>query len=309
MPGANGPPPSGMVPGARTKEQIMSASQRSDVYARVTQAIVDAIEAGTATWRMPWHHSGADVTRPTNVASGKPYRGINTVSLWAAAYGSGYTSGVWGTYRQWQALGAQVRKGEHSSLGILWKEFRAKDDDAGDDDDHRRLFAKAFSLFNADQVDGYAPEPGPDLPESERLAAAEAFIAALGIDTVYGSASAYYHIAEDRIHMPDFSAFHDAHGFYATHIHEAAHASGAAHRLDRDFSAKWTRHALAMEEATAELTASFLLADLGIAHEPRPDHAAYIASWLQLLKDEPRAIFTAASKAQAAADWMHTRQP
>lgn len=155
----------------------------------------------------------------------------------------------------------------------------------------------------------YAPEPGPVLPESERLAAAEAFIAALGIDTVYGSASAYYHIAEDRIHLPDFSAFHDAHGFYATHIHEAAHASGAVHRLDRDFSAKWTRHALAMEEATAELTASFLLADLGIAHEPRPDHAAYIASWLQLLKDEPWAIFTAASKAQAAADWMHARQP
>src|SRR3546814_2526833 len=94
--------------------------------------------------------------------------------------------------------------------------------------------------------------------------------------------------------MPDFSTFHDAHGFYATHIHEAAHASGSAHRLDRDFSARWTKYALAMEEATAELTASFLLADLGIAHEPRPDHAAYIASWLQLLKDEPRAIFTAA---------------
>ncbi|EQB18775.1 ArdC-like ssDNA-binding domain-containing protein [Sphingobium lactosutens] len=123
----------------------MSASPRSDVYARVTQAIVDAIEAGTGTWRMPWHHFGADVTRPTNVASGKPYRGINTISLWAAAYGSGYASGVWGTYRQWQALGAQVRKGEHASLGVLWKEFRAKGDDAGGDDDHRRLFAKAFS--------------------------------------------------------------------------------------------------------------------------------------------------------------------
>lgn len=107
----------------------MSASPRVDVYARITQAIVNAIEAGTGTWRMPWHHSGADVTRPTNVASGKPYRGINTVSLWAAAYGSGYASGVWGTYRQWQALGAQVRKGEHASLGVLWKEFRAKGDD------------------------------------------------------------------------------------------------------------------------------------------------------------------------------------
>jgi antirestriction protein ArdC len=289
----------------------MSSSARSVVYARVTQAIVAAIDAGAVTWRMPWHHSGADVSCPTNVASGKPYRGINTVSLWAAAYGSGYASGVWGTYRQWQALGAQVRKGEHASIGVLWKEVRAKGDKGSDDEDgdHRRLFARVFGQFNADQVDGYAPEPGPVLPESERLAAAERFIAALGIDTLYGASSAYYHIGEDRIHMPDFSAFHEAHGFYATHIHEAAHASGAAHRLDRDFSDRWTRHALAMEEATAELTASFLLADLGIAHEPRPDHAAYIASWLQLLKDEPRAIFTAASKAQAAADWMHARQP
>lgn len=289
----------------------MSPSVRSDVYARVTDAIIAAIEAGPGTWRMPWHHNGADVTRPANVASGKPYRGINTVSLWAAAYASGYASGVWGTYRQWQALGAQVRKGEEASLGILWKEVcrRDEDDRDGDDGDHPRLFARAFSLFNADQVDGYAPEPGPVLPERDRLTTVERFIAALGIDTVYGASSAYYHIAEDRIHMPDFSAFHDAHGFYATHIHECAHASGAAHRLDREFGARWTRHALAMEEATAELTASFLLADLGIAHEPRPDHAAYIASWLQLLKDEPRAIFTAASKAQAAADWMHAQQP
>ena len=82
-----------------------------------------------------------------------------------------------------------------------------------------------------------------------------------------------------------------------------------AERLDRDFSARWTKDALAMEEATAELTASFLLADLGIAHDPRPDHAAYIASWLQVLKNDSRAIFTAASKAQAAADWMHAQQP
>jgi antirestriction protein ArdC len=212
---------------------------------------------------------------------------------------------------QWQALGAQVRQGEHASLGVLWKELPAKDDDAcnNDDHDHRRLFAKAFSLFNADHVDGYVPEPQPILPESERLVAVEAFIAALGINTVYGAPSTYYDIAQDRIYMPGFSTFHNAHGFYATQLHEAAHASGAAYRLDRDFGARWTRHALAMEEATAELTASFLLADLGIAHEPRADHAAYIASWLQLLKDEPRAIFTAASKAQAAADWMHAQHP
>ena len=289
----------------------MPTQVRADVYTRVTEAILAAIEAGTGNWRMPWHHSGADVTRPTNIASGKPYRGINTVSLWAAAYGGGYASGVWGTYRQWQDRGAQVRKGEQASLGVLWKEISRRDDEQDDEDGGkgRRLFARAFSLFNADQVDGYAPEPGPVLPESERLAAAEAFIAALGIDTVYGSSSAYYHLGEDRIYMPHFATFRSAHGFYGTHIHECAHASGAAHRLDRDFSARWTKDALAMAEATAELTASFLLADLGIAHDPRPDHAAYIASWLQVLKNDSRAIFTAASKAQAAADWMHAQQP
>src|SRR3546814_18787076 len=112
----------------------MSAPPRSGVYARVIDAIVDAIEAGTGTWRMPWHHSGADVTRPTNAASGTPYRGINTVSLWAAASGSGYASGVWGTYRPWQALGAQVRKGEPARLAVLWTALRPRGAEGSDQD-------------------------------------------------------------------------------------------------------------------------------------------------------------------------------
>ena len=109
--------------------------------------------------------------------------------------------------------------------------------------------------------------------------------------------------------MPAFSAFHDAHGFYATHLYECALATGAKHRLDRDLTGKWSKNALAMEEMTAELTASFLLADLEIANQPRADHAACVAPWLRIVNEEPRAIFTAAGKAQAAADWMHTRQP
>lgn len=289
----------------------MPRSSRPDVYARVTDAIVAAIESGPGIWRMPWHHSGSDVTRPVNVASGRAYRGINTVSLWASAYLRSFSSGVWGTFNQWQALGAQVRKGEKASPGVLWKEIHSRREDGTDEagDDQPHSFARGFSLFNADQVDNYVqPQPESVLPDSERLSAAETFIASLGIDTVFGSASAYYRIDEDRIHMPAFSAFHEAHGFYATHIHECAHATGAKHRLDRGFTGKWMGQALAMEEMTAELTASFVLADLGIAHEPRRDHAAYIASWLRLLKDEPRAIFTAASKAQAAADWMHAQQ-
>lgn len=291
----------------------MSATARVDVYRRVTDEIIAAIEAGPDRFRMPWHHDGAAITRPVNLASGKPYRGINTISLWAAAQAHGYVSGIWGTYSQWLAKGAHVRKGEHASLAVLWKDIRrdgdAANDEAQEENDRPRVFARAFNIFNLQQVDGYAPEPRPVLPESERLAHAEAFIAALGIETTFGAEAAYYHIGLDRIFMPDFAAFTDAHGFYATHLHEAAHGSGAKHRLDRDFTDKWTRDATAMEEMTAELTASFVLADLGIAHHPREDHAAYIASWLNVLKDEPRAIFTAASKAQQAADWMHAQQP
>lgn len=108
--------------------------------------------------------------------------------------------------------------------------------------------------------------------------------------------------------MPAFERFHDPVGYYGTLLHEAAHASGAKHRLDRDFSKRFSRETLAMEEMTAELTAAMVLASLGIAHHPRPDHAAYVASWLRALKDDPRAVFTAASKAQAAADWMHAQQ-
>lgn len=288
-------------------------SAHHDVYRRVTDEIVAAIEAGPGQFRMPWHHDGAAVGRPVNVASGRAYRGTNTVSLWAVAQAKGYTSGVWGTYRQWLAEGAQVRKGEHASLAVLWKDLRRGDDAVGDEDqeDHGRprVFARGFAVFNERQVDGYVHAERAILPESERLAHAEAFIAALGIAVEFGGDAAYYHVGLDRIFMPEFSAFDDAHGFYATHLHEAAHAVGAPQRLDRDFTARWTRYATAMEEMVAELTASFLLADLGIAHHPRADHAAYVASWLRVLKDEPRAIFTAAGKAQQAADWMHARQP
>ena len=164
-------------------------------------------------------------------------------------------------------------------------------------------------MFNIAQVDGYEPKPVAPLPETERFTHADAFIGALTIPVTFGVYDAHYRIDLDHIFMPPFEAFHDAAGFYGTILHEAGHATGAKHRLDRNFNERFGRDARAIEEATAELTASFVLADLGIAHHPRPDHAAYVASWLRVLKDDPRAIFTAASKAQAAADWMHAQQP
>lgn len=293
--------------------QQSSTSDRIDAYTRVTSEIIAAIEAGAGTWRMPWHHDGTAITRPTNLVSGKRYRGINVLALWVAANSAGYVEGLWGTYRQWQAVGAQVRKSERATAVVLWKEMKRKasnDEDGEEDgDDRPRLFARTFSVFNRAQVDGYEPRARSQLAEEARSVEADQFFAALQIPMVTGAYDAHYRIDEDRIYMPPFGSFQDSAAYAGTLFHESGHATGAKHRLDRDFGARFVSRARAMEEAVAELTASYILADLGIAHHPRPDHAAYIASWLELLKDDPRAIFTASSKAQQAADWMHARQP
>ena len=284
--------------------------QRADVYSRVTAEIIAAIEQGAGKWRAPWFHNGSSIARPTNVSSGKRYRGINTLALWAAGFAAGYGDGLWGTYKQWQDAGAQVREGEHSTTVVLWREIRAsrqadKDDD---DDDHRRMFARAFSVFNVAQVDGYERSATHVLPEAERLAHAEAFIANLGVKTEFGGSEAYYRPSADTVFMPPFTSFRDAASFYGVWLHETGHASGAKHRLDRDLSGRFGSAAYAAEECCVEILSGLVLADLGVAHHPRPDHAAYVASWLKVLKDDPKAIFTAASKAQQAADWMHAQQ-
>lgn len=288
----------------------MSSSQRASIYERITADILAAIERGTDTWRMPWHHDGSPATRPVNVATGIPYRGLNILALWAAAEHAGYAQGLWGTYRCWAKLGAQVRKGERATFAVFWKRTDGADTDDEDETSHRpRMFARGFSLFNIAQVDNYSAPETPRLPESERIAHAEAFIAALKVPVVTGGDMAYYQPSTDTVHLPPFERFKDAVSHISVSTHEHAHASGAPHRLNRDLTGRFGSFAYAMEEACAEWTASFILADLGIAHEPRADHAAYIASWMEVLESDPRAIFTAASKAQQAADWMHSMQP
>jgi antirestriction protein ArdC len=289
------------------------AEQRADVYARITGEIVAAIEAGAGKWKMPWHHDGSATSRPINLASKKPYRGINVLALWAVTERFGYTKGLWGTYRQWQADGAQVRKGERGSVVVLWKQFGANDADARTpDEEHgsrRLIFARAFTVFNVEQVDGYVPTPAPQLDDETRFAAADAFVANLGIPCEYGGDVACYNVATDTVHMPHFAQFKDAASHAGTLIHEHGHGTGARHRLNRDLSGSFGSASYAAEEICVEILSGFILADLGIAHHPRPDHAAYVASWLKKLKSDPRAIFAAASKAQTAADWMHAQQP
>lgn len=288
----------------------MSSSQRASIYERINADILAAIKRGADKWRMPWHHDGSLAARPVNAATGVAYRGLNILTLWAAAEEAGYTDGLWGTYRCWAKLGGQVRKGERATLAVFWKRSDGEDSDDDEASARRpRMFARGFSLFNISQVDGYVAPETPRLPESERIIHADAFIKALAIPVIIGGDMAYYQPSTDTVHLPPFERFKDAVSAVGVSIHEHAHATGAKHRLDRDLTGRFGSFAYAMDEAVAELTASFILADLGLAHEPRPDHAAYIASWMEVLKSDPRAIFTAASKAQQAADWMHAQQP
>ncbi len=290
----------------------MTNIDRKSVYERITSEIIEAIEAGPSEFSMPWHHDGSAIARPVNVLSGRPYRGINTLSLWAAGAGIGYSSGIWGTYRQFAELGAQVRKGERASTIIFWKPAeprQAESESSGDEGAPRtRLIARGYGVFNADQVDGFELPAMVPLPESERCAAAERFLDALEVNIHVGGQEAHYRPSTDCVSLPDFERFKDAVSFYAVAVHECGHATGAKHRLDRDLTGRFGTSAYAAEEICVELAAGFVLADLGLAHHPRPDHAAYISSWIELLQGDPRAIFTAASKAQEIADWMWTKQ-
>lgn len=183
-----------------------------------------------------------------------------------------------------------------------------QDGDEDRDEPARRMFARGYTVFNCAQVDGYTPPEIPVLPEAERIERAERFCAALGIDIRHGGSQACYRPSTDHVQMPDFACFRDAAAYYAVLLHECGHASGARHRLDRDLSGRFGSAAYAMEECTVELLSAMICADLHLSVEPRPDHASYIASWLEVLRSDKRAIFTAAAKAQQIADWLHAQQ-
>jgi antirestriction protein ArdC len=290
-------------------EHENTAPEKQDVYARVTFQIVNEIEKGVGNWRMPWHTSGRFVSSPINVTSKKPYRGINTVCLWAAAQSKGYESGEWGTYRQWEERGAQVRKGEKSTCVVFWKFANGGDENQDDDGDQpsnssRLLFTREYSVFNATQVDGYTPNPEPDLPILERIANADAFFGAIGADVRHGGNRAFYAPDSDHIQMPPFRAFDESVAYYSTLAHEHTHWTANASRCDRQLGKRFGDAAYAAEELVAELGAAFVCAHLQLSTEPREDHAQYIQSWLKVMRADKRAIFTAASKAQQAADYL-----
>lgn len=291
-----------------------SPRQHLDVHQAVTAKIINSIEAGAGPFQLPWiQTTGAALGRPTNVETHAPYNGVNVLVLWIEALARNYASSQWGTFLQWRSRGAQVRKGETATLIVFYKPLARDQRPATDvgEEVEPRMVIRASHVFNACQVDGFegaeAPQP---CSGAARLADVEGFVQATGARVLEGGSMAAYDPRADQICIPPASAFvgsptsSPTESYYATLCHELVHWSGAKHRLARDLTGRFGSQAYAMEELIAELGAAFLCADLGIAPQPRADHAAYIQSWLEVLKADKRAIFTAASKASQAAGWL-----
>ncbi len=292
----------------------MSRKSTFDVHQEITNRIVSAMETA-GEFQLPWiRNKGGSFARPANIASGNPYNGVNVISLWVSAMACEFPSNIWGTYKQWQEKGCQVRKGEKSSLVVFYKTFEVEQEnaDTGETEAGERMIARASRVFNAAQVDGFEIE-SEELPEEvqfDPIARAEAFAAATRATIEEGGDQACYIPSRDMIRMPERRRFvgtettSAAEGFYSTLNHELVHWSGASSRLDRDLSGRFGDDAYAMEELIAELGAAFLCADLGLTPEPRTDHACYLKNWLAVLKGDKKAIFTAAAKASQAASWL-----
>ena len=283
-----------------------------DIHQLITDQIIAAIEAGVGEFKLPWHRPGHDLLCPRNVASNVAYRGVNILTLWLTAQSKGFTSGIWGTFNQWTAIGAKVRKGEKAAHVVFYKEINICEEE---DEIKKRLFARATPVFAAEQVEGYQLEPLSHPPEAEfkRSTEIEEFIGRTRAMLQHGGHQAYYQPSTDSIHLPFRETFLQTEtsspeeNYYSTLFHELTHFSGAKGRCDRDLTGRFGSSAYAMEELIAELGAAFLCGHFKISASPREDHAQYLANWLSVLKSDKRAIFTAASKASQAVDYLTSR--
>ncbi len=284
-----------------------TATKQPDIYLKVTSAIINSIEAGIGQYRMPWTIRQDKGFSPISVGSAKPYRGINTLVLWAQSQSKNYSSALWGTYKQWGELGGQVRKGEHGSPVVYWGTYDKQSPDDDDERSNRGLFAKGYTVFNIEQVDGckLPRRLEPKLSRNERIAHAEAFFAATGVKVRDGGNRAFYRPdTPEAVHMPAFDQFPDRVDYYSVLAHESTHWTSHASRCDRQLGKRFGDDAYAVEELIAELGSAYTMARLELELTPREDHAKYLQSWLRVLKADKRAIFTAASKAQQAADFL-----
>ena len=276
-----------------------------DLYQVVTDQIITALEAGTPPWVCPWTSAPGSAS-PANLATARPYRGINIILLNMQAMARGYTLNRWITFQQARALGGCVRKGE-TGTGVIFFKMLETDRPAANDAPGRKVIPllRSFTVFNAAQVDGL-PEgltAAPASPEGwSPIEAAEELLGRSGATIRHGGSRAFYRPADDIIQLPMPGDFPQAGNYYATALHEVCHWTGHPDRCNRVLTGRQHIESYAFEELVAELGSAFLSSFCGLPGELQ--HPSYIASWLQALKNDKRLIFSAASLAQRAADYL-----
>ena len=303
-----------------TREKARSAggdvpASRASLYSDITEKIIRQLEAGCVPWVQPWGRvGGAGLGLPKNAATGRTYSGINVLLLWGAVIERGYPGQAWLTFRQALILGGSVRKGERGTSVVYADRFTPEDERERarrDGDEARGIhFLKRFTVFNSEQCDGLPDDVGSmPPPPSEKLILpqVEDLIRTSGADLRIGGDRAFYDVRSDLIRVPPPQAFHVSVDWHRTALHELGHWSGAEHRLGRDLSGSFGSKKYAHEELVAEMTAAFACASLSI--EPTVRHADYLGSWLEVLREDDRAIVRAASAASKAAEFLLAFRP
>lgn len=296
---------------SRHFERARAGGSRASLYDEITGKIIAELEAGRVPWVQPWGTAAAKapLAMPKNASTGRQYSGVNVLILWGAVIEHEFTGQSWLTFRQALSLGGHVRKGERGTTVVYADRFIPDDEKkraAETGEDAQAIpFLKRFTVFNTDQCDALpeeiatvAPPPLPGMIEPR----VEALIRATGIDFRIGGNRAFYVPSTDYVQVPPPAAYFQPIDWHRTALHELGHASGHPSRLNRDLSGAHGSKKYAFEELIAELCAAFSCASLGIV--PTVRHADYIGSWLEVLREDNRAIVRAASQASKAADYI-----
>lgn len=301
---------------SRHDRGVRTGSDRANLYDEITTKIIAELEAGRVPWVQPWGTSAAraPLGLPKNATTSRSYSGINVLILWGAVIEHGFPSQGWLTFRQALSLGGNVRKSERGTTVVYADRFTPEDEkrrarETGDEA-HAIPFLKRYTVFNVAQCDGLpadiatvAPPPPPGLIEPR----VEALIRATGVDFRIGGNRAFYVPSQDYVMVPPPQAYFEPINWHRTALHELGHASGHHSRLNRDLSGSFGTKLYSVEEITAELIAAYSCAALGIV--PTVRHADYIGAWLEVLREDSRAIVRAASQASKAADWLLSHLP
>jgi antirestriction protein ArdC len=279
---------------------------KRDLYAEVSSRIVAELEAGAAPWIKPWSAT-AGANTPCNAVTNRPYSGCNVVLLWMAQ-AAGYRSARFLTFKQALELGGNVRKGEHGTKIHFVKQLERREQGA-DDTSLTRLIPmmRGYTVFNVDQCENLPDSITSGKPmrvrnPDARDELADAFLHSTGADIREGHGEAFYVPSRDFISIPAFAGLKGADHFYNVAFHELTHWTAHKSRLDRDLKNRFGSRSYAAEELIAELGAAFLCAEFGFDGDVR--NAGYIASWIDLLRVDKRAFFTACSQASKAAEYL-----